>query len=41
MEHREYLQELVKELMEDKEWELPKELRFFLVNDLEWDLLGL
>lgn len=37
----EYLDSIVAELMEDQEWELPPELRFFLAADLEWTLLGL
>lgn len=37
----EYLQELCNELLEDEEWELPKELRFFLLGPVAWDLLYL
>lgn len=29
------------ELMGDTEWQFPPQLRFFLVADLEWTLLGL
>lgn len=39
--NKEYLDEIVEELMADEEWEMPKELRFFLTNDLPWGLLGL
>jgi len=41
MTNQEYLQSIVGELMADTEWQLPPELRFFLVADLEWSLLGL
>lgn len=41
MTNQEYLQSIVKELLTDPDWELPSELRFFLVKDLEWGLLGL
>lgn len=41
VEKKEYLNNLVNELMEDEEWELPVECRFFLVADLEWTLLGM
>lgn len=41
MTNQEYLMSLVGELMADPEWQLPPELRFFLVADLEWSLLGL
>ncbi len=41
MDNQNYVQELVAELMVDTEWKLPPELRFFLVADLEWSLLGL
>ena len=37
----EFLQEIVKELMEDETWELDQDSRFALVSDLEWSLLGL
>ncbi len=41
MNKKEYLDDLVNELMADGEWELPAECRFFLVADLEWSLLGM
>lgn len=41
MENKKYLDELVRELMSDPEWQLPANLRFFLVADLEWGLLNL
>lgn len=41
MTNKEYLDSIVAELMADTEWEFPMELRFFLVNDLAWSLLGL
>lgn len=41
MTNQEYLQSVVDELMADTEWELPPEQRIFLVNNLEWSLLGL
>ena len=41
MTNQEYLESIVGELMADPDWQLPPELRFFLVNDLEWSLLGL
>lgn len=41
MTNKEYLDSIVQELMADTEWEFPPELRFFLVADLEWSLLGL
>lgn len=41
MTNQEYLDSIVAELMADTEWELPPELRFFLVANLEWSLLGL
>jgi len=41
MTNQELLNSLVGELMADPDWELPPELRFFLVADLEWGLLGL
>lgn len=41
MENKEYLDSIVSELMADTEWEVPPEMRFFLVADLEWTLLGL
>lgn len=39
MDNRAYLGSLVGELMADTEWQLPPQLRFFLVADLEWSLL--
>ena len=30
--NQEYLQDIVKELLADEEWELPKELRFLLMK---------
>lgn len=41
MTNQEYLDSVVAELMADPDWALPPELRFFLVTDLEWSLLGL
>lgn len=41
MTNQEYLNSIALELMADTEWELPPELRFFLVADLEWSLLGM
>lgn len=41
MTNQEYLQSVIDELMADTQWELAPELRFFLVKDLEWSLLGL
>ncbi len=41
MTNQEFLQSVVGELMADTEWQFPPELRFFLVNNLEWSLLGL
>ena len=41
MTNQEFLNEIVGELMADEEWQLPPEMRFFLVADLEWGLLGL
>ena len=41
MTNQEYLDSIVAELMADPEWQLPPELRFFLVANLEWSLLGL
>ena len=41
MTNLEYLDSIVAELMDDTEWELPPEMRFFLVANLEWGLLGL
>jgi hypothetical protein len=41
MTNQEYLNSIVGELMADTEWQLPPELRFFLVGDLEWSLLGM
>ncbi len=41
MDNKEYLDGIVRELMEDTEWEIPAELRFFLAADLEWSLLAL
>lgn len=41
MTNQEYLRSIVDELMADTEWQLPPELRFFLVTNLEWALLGL
>ena len=40
MEHTEYLTSLAYELMADPDWELPQQLRFFLVADLAWGLLS-
>lgn len=41
MEKKEYLDELVNEVMTDQEWEFPAECRFFLAADLNWTLLGM
>lgn len=41
MTNQEYLESVVEELMEDPQWQLPPELRFFPKTDLEWTLLGL
>lgn len=41
MTNQEYLTSVVGELMADTEWQLPPELRIFLVINLEWSLLGL
>lgn len=41
MTNKEYLDSLVAELMADPDWQLPPQLRFFLVKNLEWSLLGL
>lgn len=41
MTNQEYLDSIVAELMADPDWQLPPELRVFLVADLEWSLLGL
>ena len=41
MTNQEYLNSIVQELMADPEWQLPPQLRFFLVSNLEWSLLGL
>lgn len=37
----EYLHEIVNELLEDENWELPKEARFFLLPGFEWEVLYL
>lgn len=41
MTNQEYLNSIVQELMADPDWQLPPQLRFFLVKNLEWSLLGL
>ncbi len=41
MDNQQYLQGLAFELMGDKEWQLPENLRFFLMADLAWSLLAL
>ncbi len=41
MTNQEKLASMVGELMGDTEWQFPQQLRFFLVADLEWTLLGL
>lgn len=41
MTNQEYLNSIAAELIADTDWELPPELRFFLINNLEWGLLGL
>ena len=38
---QEYLQGIVDELLADEEWELPKELRFWLMETYTWELLYL
>ena len=40
-EHKQYLDALVKELLEDDEWELPKDQRNALTRDLAWTLTSL
>lgn len=37
--NQEYLQDIVNELLADEEWELPKELRFWLMGTYTWELL--
>ena len=37
----EYLHEIYQELINDPDWELPMELRFFLFGAPDWDLLYL
>ena len=39
MDNYDYLQDIVKELIEDDEWEFPKEYRFFLMGGLCEQLL--
>ena len=39
--NQEYLQDIVNELLADEEWELPKELRFWLMGTYTWELLYL
>ena len=41
MTNEEYLRSAVYELMGDPDWQLPNDMRFFLVADLEWNLLSL
>lgn len=41
MEKKEYLVSVVGELLVDAEWEVPADMRFFLVADLEWTLFCL
>lgn len=41
MTNQEKLTSMAGELMGDTEWQLPQQLRFFLVSDLAWTLLGL
>lgn len=36
--NQEYLQDIVNELLADEEWELPKELRFWLMGTYTWEL---
>lgn len=36
-----YLNELCQELLADEEWDLPKELRFWLMGNVAGDLLYL
>ena len=37
--NQEYLQDIVNELLADEEWELPKELRFWLMGTYTWELI--
>lgn len=39
--NQEYLQDIVNELLADEEWELQKELRFWLMGTYTWELLYL
>ena len=39
--NQEYLQDIVNELLAAEEWELPKELRFWLMGTYTWELLYL
>ena len=39
--NQEYLQDIVNELLADEEWELPKELRCWLMGTYTWELLYL
>lgn len=39
--NQEYLQDIVNELLADEEWELSKELRFWLMGTYTWELLYL
>ncbi len=41
MDHQSFLDEIVEELLQDTEWELPAELRFPLKAALAWTLLGI
>lgn len=41
MDNQKYLQEIVAELLADTEWRWPAELRFMLMGDVAWGLLGL
>ena len=41
MDNQEYLKSIYQELLADESWELPKELRFFLLGAVDWDLLYL
>jgi len=36
-----YLQSIIQELLEDEEWDLPKEMRFWLMGPVAGDLLYL
>ena len=41
MTNAEYLDSIIAEVLADPDWQLPPELRFFLMGTPEWSLLGL